>query len=132
MREHLVGSHGFVLSQFQSLLSAAIVHDCGLTVPIHGGGRVALFHASHTREHPLCAELAPHLKVLGDRHAVLNVVPTLRAHAFDPLANCHYFVCGPPDMMRAVLEHLHTSGVSADHVHYEAFGPRPHRPEPQQ
>lgn len=35
----------------------------------------------------------------------------------------HFYLCGPPPMMQALVEGLHAWGVPHDRVHHEAFGP---------
>lgn len=36
----------------------------------------------------------------------------------------HFFVCGPPPMMDAIVEDLSAWGVAAERIHLEAFGPK--------
>ncbi len=35
--------------------------------------------------------------------------------------NCHYYLCGNPNMVKDVKKILEDNGVSADHVHFETF-----------
>jgi ferredoxin-NADP reductase len=35
----------------------------------------------------------------------------------------HFYLCGPPAMMKSLVEGLHVEGVPSGHVHHEAFGP---------
>ncbi|GAA0490606.1 MULTISPECIES: NO-inducible flavohemoprotein [Tatumella] len=35
----------------------------------------------------------------------------------------HYYLCGPAGFMQSVFNQLTAAGVSADHIHYEMFGP---------
>jgi ferredoxin-NADP reductase len=40
-----------------------------------------------------------------------------------PSNQCHYYLCGPPPMMEALVKGLEEWGVPEDHIHFEAFGP---------
>jgi len=39
------------------------------------------------------------------------------------LANPHFYLCGPPPMMKSLVEGLGSAGVPGSQIHHEAFGP---------
>ena len=39
------------------------------------------------------------------------------------MASPHFYLCGPPPMMKSVVEGLGAAGVQAERIHHEAFGP---------
>jgi len=40
-----------------------------------------------------------------------------------PIAEAEYFVCGPKSFLRTLVSDLSLSGVPANRIHYEFFGP---------
>jgi ferredoxin-NADP reductase len=40
-----------------------------------------------------------------------------------PMETAHFYLCGPPPMMQAMVEGLNAAGVEDRRIHYEAFGP---------
>jgi nitric oxide dioxygenase len=40
-----------------------------------------------------------------------------------PIDDADYFICGPRPMLRSLITALSMSGLPADRIHYEFFGP---------
>jgi predicted ferric reductase len=45
----------------------------------------------------------------------------LRKHLGDDLTKYEYFICGPPPMLKAMLNHLNRTAVPSRQVHFEKF-----------
>jgi len=61
---------------------------------------------------------------LGDRtrhHGRIDIA--LIRQVVDDLSLPHFYLCGPPSMMKSLVDGLAAEGVPADRVHHEAFGP---------
>jgi len=56
------------------------------------------------------------------QHVGHVTVDLIRRHVTD-LRAAHVYVCGPPPMMKSLIEGLAQEGVDASRVHHEAFGP---------
>lgn len=54
-------------------------------------------------------------------HAERVTIDLLKNHV--PGETAHFYLCGPPPMMQALVEGLHGWGVDDGRIHYEAFGP---------
>jgi len=86
-----------------------------------------LFHFSDENHHPLINELESGDKKAsvhrGDQKLLSKLSSTLKSNGID-LKQSSFFVCGPPEMMKATLNHLVENGVDKKNIRFESFGPR--------
>ena len=78
----------------------------------HPSIRVDIFHQT-----PLADEIAgqdyDHAGLITDEWLLANT----------PVGDADYFICGPRPFLRAAVSALSLTGVPADRIHYEFFGP---------
>lgn len=83
---------------------------------------VAARHA-HVRRVVCCSD--PRREdTLGDRiqhHGRIDIA--LIRQVVGDLSLPHFYLCGPPSMMKSLVDGLAAEGVPAERVHHEAFGP---------
>jgi uncharacterized protein len=75
------------------------------------------FHVTIVQSCPLPFEAQ------ADRNHEVGFIDVALLRCILPHGQHQFYVCGPPPMMASLVPALRAWGVSADAVHYEAFGP---------
>lgn len=127
-------SGGVGLTPMMSMLETIVAQHPDLPVHYVHGTRDGATHAmrDHVRE---LAASRPGIKVTTfyetpraddrpgqdfDRRGLIDI-DWLRANT--PVAEASYFLCGPRPFLRKFVAGLSLSGIPADRIHYEFFGP---------
>jgi nitric oxide dioxygenase len=127
-------SGGVGLTPMVSMLETIVARHPGLkTHYVHG----ALNGATHAMDGHVRALAAKHSGVavttfysepeggdaLGRTHDVTGFITPEWLHENTPLDAADVFLCGPRPFLRAMVSGLSRTGVPADRIHFEIFGP---------
>ena len=129
----LIGG-GIGLTPVLSMLNAIVEGDVTRDVWFFYGLRNRSEHAfaEHLKliatEHPeirlhICYSDPTEEDVVGDHYHHAERVSVDLMKRLLPSNAHHFYMCGPPPMMKTVVEDLLAWGVPQDRIHHEAFGP---------